>query len=264
MNQPLPETTPKNKALKHTIPLLNKKQLLIMLWISLLVLAAAILGAYVLGRNIYGGLTDNDRVIAVNGRADRHIDAISASIQIEISSSGSKVEDVKKTIENVSDDVYSYIEKEILTGEGNKIDVTKGNVELSDKKTDYEKKYIDGKEIEIKIDRYSAETKVTLSNVNVSDAKNIKTKIDFDFISNGNSTYTSVDLKYEYPTVNDLKPELLKESLGNARMAAEQFAKDSGQKIGVIKTANQGVVWLEAHDEYEIASIISVVTFYLK
>lgn len=256
MNELPTEFDVEKKSAKKAVPLT--------LWLSLVIFAAAISSAYILGNSIYGGLTANDRVIEVRGRADQNVDAVSASIRIDITFAGDNVADVKKELEDVSKDVYGYIQKEILAGDVNKGSIEESDVELFDRKTDYEKIYKDGKEIETKIDRYSAEKSIKLLNIDVKSAKNIKTKIEFDFVSNGYSTYTSINLSYGYPSVNDIKPELLKESLINARMAAEQFAKDSGQKIGPIKTARQGTVELSEHGEYETASIVSTVTFYLK
>jgi uncharacterized protein len=41
---------------------------------------------------------------------------------------------------------------------------------------------------------------------------------------------------------NDLRPQLLAEATKNARAMAEQFAADSGAKVGTIRSANQGMI----------------------
>ena len=48
--------------------------------------------------------------------------------------------------------------------------------------------------------------------------------------------------------LNELKPEMIAEATAEARRAAEQFAKDSGSKIGSIRRANQGVFVILASD----------------
>ena len=48
--------------------------------------------------------------------------------------------------------------------------------------------------------------------------------------------------------LNELKPEMIAEATAEARRAAEQFAKDSGSKIGGIRRANQGVFVILARD----------------
>jgi hypothetical protein len=46
---------------------------------------------------------------------------------------------------------------------------------------------------------------------------------------------------YLFTKLNDIKPEMIAEATRNAREAAEQFAKDSGARIGGIRRANQGL-----------------------
>jgi hypothetical protein len=44
-----------------------------------------------------------------------------------------------------------------------------------------------------------------------------------------------------YNGLSDLKPEMIAEATSRARESAEQFAKDSGSRLGGIRRANQGV-----------------------
>jgi hypothetical protein len=46
---------------------------------------------------------------------------------------------------------------------------------------------------------------------------------------------------YLFTRLNDLKPSMIAEATANARTAAEQFAKDSGSRLGGIRQANQGL-----------------------
>lgn len=47
---------------------------------------------------------------------------------------------------------------------------------------------------------------------------------------------------FVFTKVNDLKGEMLSEATKRARDAAEQFAAESGAKVGAIQNANQGVI----------------------
>jgi hypothetical protein len=47
---------------------------------------------------------------------------------------------------------------------------------------------------------------------------------------------------------NDLRPELLAAATKNARSIAEQFAADSGAKVGGIRSANQGTIQIFGTD----------------
>jgi hypothetical protein len=54
--------------------------------------------------------------------------------------------------------------------------------------------------------------------------------------------------QFEYTRLNDVKPELIAEATANARAAAEQFALDSGARVGGIRSANQGVIDITDRD----------------
>lgn len=53
---------------------------------------------------------------------------------------------------------------------------------------------------------------------------------------------------YLFNELSDLKPAMIAEATANARRAAEQFASDSGSRIGRIRDANQGVFQILARD----------------
>jgi hypothetical protein len=54
---------------------------------------------------------------------------------------------------------------------------------------------------------------------------------------------------YLFDGLNALKPSMIAEATRNARAAAEQFAHDSGSKLGGIRRANQGVFQILPRDK---------------
>jgi len=54
---------------------------------------------------------------------------------------------------------------------------------------------------------------------------------------------------YLFNGLNELKPNMIAEATANAREAAEQFARDSGSKLGPIRRANQGVFVILPRDQ---------------
>jgi hypothetical protein len=78
---------------------------------------------------------------------------------------------------------------------------------------------------------------------------------------------------YLFTGLSDLKPEMIAEATANARRAAQQFAKDSGSSIGVIRRANQGVFVMLPRDRVPGVSqesqmektvrVVSTVEYYL-
>ena len=53
---------------------------------------------------------------------------------------------------------------------------------------------------------------------------------------------------YLFTGLNDVKPEMIAEATVNARLAAEQFAGDSGSRLGGIRRANQGLFQILPRD----------------
>jgi uncharacterized protein len=79
---------------------------------------------------------------------------------------------------------------------------------------------------------------------------------------------------YLFTGLNTLKPEMIAEATAQARRAAEQFAKDSGSRIGKIRQANQGVFEILPRDRSPGVSeggqldktvrVVTTVDYYLK
>lgn len=75
-------------------------------------------------------------------------------------------------------------------------------------------------------------------------------------------------VEFSYEGHNDIKPEMIEIATMNAREAAQKFAKDSGSRLGKIKTANQGtfsIVDRDSNTPYiKKIRIVTYVTYYLK
>jgi hypothetical protein len=74
--------------------------------------------------------------------------------------------------------------------------------------------------------------------------------------------------------LSELKPDMIAEATAKARRAAEQFAKDSGSRIGRIRRANQGVFVIQPRDRapgiiegsqlHKTVRVVSTIEYYLK
>lgn len=79
---------------------------------------------------------------------------------------------------------------------------------------------------------------------------------------------------YMFTKLNDIKPEMLAEAVASARKSAEEFSKNSGQRIGAIKGANQGIFEILPRDPNDMVSeqnqrfkrvrVVSTIDFYLE
>ncbi len=79
---------------------------------------------------------------------------------------------------------------------------------------------------------------------------------------------------YLFTKLNELKPDLIAEATANARKSAEQFAKDSGAKLGGIRQANQGTIIIQARDQapgvmdesqrHKTVRVVATIDYYLR
>jgi hypothetical protein len=79
---------------------------------------------------------------------------------------------------------------------------------------------------------------------------------------------------FVFTRLNQLKPSMVAEATGNARAAAEQFAKDSRSALGSIRHANQGVFVILPRDQapgvnesgqlQKIVRLVSTVQYFLR
>jgi len=73
--------------------------------------------------------------------------------------------------------------------------------------------------------------------------------------------------EFLFTGLNDIKPAMIEEATKNARRAAEQFAKDSGSKVGKIRSASQGLFTITDRDmnspDRKNVRVVTTVEYYL-
>lgn len=91
-----------------------------------------------------------------------------------------------------------------------------------------------------------------------------------NLVSNGitvNRDYNG-NISYEFTKLNEIKPQMIAEATKNARLAAEQFARDSNSKVGKIKKATQGLFTIEnaaqGLEERKNVRVVTTVEYLLK
>ncbi len=73
---------------------------------------------------------------------------------------------------------------------------------------------------------------------------------------------------YEYTAFQKIKPKMMEEAIKNAQTTAQQFAKNSGSKLGKIQSAGQGQFTIDDRDDntpyIKKLRVVSTVTYSLK
>lgn len=84
----------------------------------------------------------------------------------------------------------------------------------------------------------------------------------------GSENTWSNPVEFKFEGLNAIKPAMIEEATKNAREVGEKFAKDSGSRLGKIKTANQGTFTIENRDSntpyIKKVRVVTSVTYYLK
>lgn len=81
-------------------------------------------------------------------------------------------------------------------------------------------------------------------------------------------TLSQNSIEFQFSDINSIKPEMLAEAIKNAKTSAEQFATESGSRLGGISRGNQGVFDITDKDpgspEFKKIRVVSSLRFLLK
>lgn len=119
------------------------------------------------------------------------------------------------------------------------------------------------------LQRYVAEVVVTLRSKRIDDVRQANEALG-QLVGEGVALVQNYDSRtqYSYTGLDQVKPAMIAEATRDARQAAEQFAKDSGSKVGSIRNAQQGYFSINDRDAFspEIKQIrvVTTVQFFLE
>ncbi|MDR1653961.1 MAG: SIMPL domain-containing protein [Prevotellaceae bacterium] len=240
---------------------------------SLIIAVSLVLGLLLLGICINKGLqsfSNKERVVTVKGLAEKEIKATSARVAISYDFSGDDPKELLVKINNHTEAIENYLKSK------NYSDFSASDMNLYDSKSYYDYDYVNGARIKVKKDRYRVSKSISMHVAEVEQANDIGNTINIDLINKNLSSDISVS--YGFPELNEVKPQLIAESTKNARVAGEQFAKDSQSQLGKIKTASQGQISIAGsyYDESDVISsapaqpymqkarVVSTIVFFLE
>lgn len=230
--------------------------------ISVVSLAVAIVIA---GFFIYKGLrsfADKERIVTVRGLSERIVDVDNANLVISYAVGGNEMSEVLKEIEQNNKKIKDFVIAKGLTEKEISVNVPN----IKDKKN---QEY--GGEYNITY-RYYATVKITLISNKVSIVRDIEMN-QFDLFKEGvnlikNDYYYEGENNrtYSFTKLNDIKPDMIKESIKNARKAADEFAQSSNSKIKNIKSAYQGQFEITSTDDplKVKVRVVSTINYFVK
>lgn len=208
--------------------------------------AALILGAFVgIGLAVAGyfiadaahSIRASDRVVEVKGLAEREVPADLALWSLAYTTTANDLGTLHKRLDTDAEAIQNFLTKRGFTAD----EISRAPPNITDRDSFGNDK---------PHDRYQAQAVVLVRSRQVDAVLKAQQQTN-DLIAAG----VSLNRNYEYPTkylftkLNKIKPEMIANATKNARDAAEQFAKDSGSKVGSIRRARQGYFSIDDRDK---------------
>lgn len=205
------------------------------------------LGGYFVGRGIEH-FKLNDRTVVVKGLSERDVKSDLAVWTLTYKNSGEDLTLLEKRMA----DHKSAIEEFFIEAGFSKDEISNPSFEIIDKNS---REYgYDGE----KSPRYILSAKMQVRTTKVDLVVKTQEQVT-KLIRQG--VVVSGSPSFYYTKLLEIKPSMIAEATQNARLAAKQFADDSGCGVGSIRSANQGVFSILPQDmganEYgsELASV---------
>ncbi|MBQ9396198.1 MAG: SIMPL domain-containing protein [Proteobacteria bacterium] len=202
--------------------------------LGIIIGAALVASAWILSGG-FKTIAKPDRIVSVKGLAEREVDADLAIWPLTFSLGDDNIQTLQQSIISKTAIAKTYLLKYGLaesdfTVQAPSITDTSLEVFQSNKP-----KY-----------NYVAEEVILVRSNKIAAVKNaqehsLELMGDDILVSQG---YNS-NVVYEFTRLNDIKPDMIGEATKNARVAADQFARDSGSTVGKILRASQGIFSIE-------------------
>lgn len=189
-------------------------------------------GGYLLGDGLLRA-KEADRSVTVRGLAERDVTANLATWTISYSSSSADLAAAQARVRRDTDTIIAFF-KELGFPEG-ALQPTGANVSSFTEQGQT---------------KYTVRQRLALRTNDIARAQKAVSR-QFDLVGKGVLLEEGSAMAYSFTDLNRIKPAMVAEATRDARSAAEQFAKDSGTRVGAIRQATQGYFTIEARDGEE-------------
>lgn len=225
----------------------------LMLGCSAVLALGIVSGGYLLGDGLKRARAA-DRSVTVRGLAEKDVTADLATWSISYSATGFDLPVVRAEIDNNTRELRAYFTSlgfrpDALTPTGAGVN-----------------QYINNG-----VNTITITQRMLLRTTDIARAQRAVAQ-QFDLVRRGVTLQEGSGMRYSFTRLNDIKPPMVAAATKDARAAAEQFARDSGARVGGIKSATQGYFSIEPRDgeadgasdtPYKKVRVVTTVDFYL-
>ncbi len=225
---------------------------------SIFISVAVIIASVILTIGLCNIITP-ERSVSVRGLAEQEVDADLAVWNLSFSLGDNDLSSLKSNIISKNQIVKNYLKDYGLE----ESDFTVQPASITDNSLN---SYMDQTRIRY---TYIANQTILVRSSKIEAVKNAYAN-SLNLLSSGitvNRDYSG-NISYDFTKLNEIKPQMIAEATKNARLAAEQFARDSNSKVGKIKKATQGLFSIEdaapGLEERKNIRVVTTVEYLLK
>lgn len=215
-------------------------------------------GGHMIGRGLFAARAA-DRYVTVKGLAEREVPANLAMWPIVFSTTGNELVAMQATLDASAKKVLAFLEERGFAP----AEYSLSSPRVTDREAQGGRMRGDGG------DRYVAEQTMTLRSAKITPVK-VAMQQSGELIREGVALVRSYEYNttFLYTALDTIKPAMIAEATKDARKAAEQFARDSGSRVGAIRNAQQGFFDIQDRDafspEIKKVRVVTTVQYFLE
>lgn len=209
------------------------------LWLAVGICLGLVGAAVILGRSL-ADIRKTERFVTVKGFAEREVKADLAVWPIQLEAAGNSVAEVSQMLESTRAKVLDFLKEKGFPVE----EITSQGLRVSDRQA---REYGDSKNLL----RYIGAATIVVRSKDVDKVQQVS-RMTGDLVHAGVVLAAhggSQGLQFLYTQLSTIKPGMITDATKNARAAADQFASDSGSKVGPIRRASQGLFSITDRDQ---------------
>ena len=207
------------------------------IWAAVVLAAGLTLGGYQIYRGIHE-VAGMSRYVSVRGLSERVVEADRVTWPLSFNVVGNDLQVLYAELEQKQQSIVAFLRDNGVAADEIFIAPSSVNDRVANSWNSQEVRY-----------RYQTSATITVISTDVAKVQQIMLK-QSDLIRQGVAVEANAySVRYEYTSLNDLKPEMVEEATRNARQVAQKFAADAECDLGSIKNASQGYFSVEDADD---------------
>jgi uncharacterized protein len=215
---------------------------------SFAILVVAILlgtlgGSFLIGKSLES-FRKADRYVTVKGFSERQVKSDLVLWPISVRTANNDLSEASKSIEAAKSKVVQFLTQNGFAAK----EIMQQDLRVSDRQSN---DYGSGNLKDML--RYVLEATILVRSNNVDMVNKVSRMTDAlvraGVVLGTKNDWRGAGPRFMFTQLQSIKPEMMAEATRNAKTAADRFAKESGSKVGKIRTASQGLFSIADRDE---------------